>query len=143
MYVSKLKPPRSLLDLALPAFLGLNPDQACLDLSLPAHNQGAGEGRGGGAAGERRDGWWEERRGRRESDPDGDPHVHSTVYILGQQADLAGSQYTGWKTDGEEDMRQGRERPDVNKGLDRERESSTICVLKVSTFENKCDYEWD
>lgn len=32
----------SMPNLTPPAFLGLNPDQACLDLSLPAHNQGAG-----------------------------------------------------------------------------------------------------
>lgn len=35
-----------LTSLCLPAFPGLNPDQACLDLSLLAHNQGAGEGDG-------------------------------------------------------------------------------------------------
>lgn len=79
-------------------------------------------------------GWWEERKGCRESDPDSDPNIHSTVYFPGKQTDYTGSQYTGWKRDGGGDMKQGRERPDVNRGLDRERESSTICVLKASKF---------
>lgn len=81
------------------------------------------------------DGWvggWEGRKGCRESDPDSDPHIHSTVYFLGKQTDCTGSQYRGQKKDGGGDMRQGREGPDVNRGLDRERESSTICILNVS-----------
>lgn len=53
---------------------------------------------------------WEERKRYRESDPDSDPHIHSTVYFLGKQTVYTGSQYTGWKKDGGGDMRQGRER---------------------------------
>lgn len=34
--------------------------------------------------------------------------------------------------DGRGDMKQGGEGPDVNRGLDGERESSTICILKDS-----------
>lgn len=88
-----------LTSLCLPAFPGLNPDQACLDLSLPAHNRGVG-GRTGGGPEAARDGWWEGRKGCGESDPDSDPHIHSTVYFLGKQTDCAGSQYTGWEKDG-------------------------------------------
>lgn len=65
-------------------------------------------------------------------DPDSDPNIHSTVYSLSKQTDYTESQYTGWKRDGGGDMRQERERADVNTGLDRQRESSTICILKVS-----------
>lgn len=74
------------------------------------------------------------RRGKgcRESDPDNDLNIHSTVYSLSKQTDYTESQYTGWKRDGGGDMRQGRERADVNRGLDREWESSTIYILRVS-----------
>lgn len=63
----------------------------------------------------------EEWRGCTESDPDSDPHIHSTVYSLSKQADYTESQYTGWKRDGGGDRGQERERPDVNRGLDRKR----------------------
>lgn len=87
----------------------------------------------------------EERKGYSESDPDSDPHIHPTVYFLSKQTDYTVSQYTGWKMDGGGDMKQGGERPDVNRGLDRERESSTICILKDSKRKEMLQgmEEWD
>lgn len=47
----------------------------------------------------------------------------------------------GWR--GRYEARE-RERPDVNRGLDRERDSSTICVLKVSKMRKELGMKgWD
>lgn len=92
-----------------------------------------------GRWGQREPGGERKTRRFRESDPDSDPHIHSTVYTPSKQADYTESQYTGWEKDGGEDMRQGRVRADVNRGLHRERESSTKCVLKVSVFRRNRD----
>lgn len=67
------------------------------------------------------------REGCSESDPDRDLNIHPNVYVPRKQTDYTASQYTWWKTDRRGDTRRGGgQRPDVNRGLDGERESSTI-----------------
>lgn len=61
-----------------------------------------------------------EREGCRESDPDSDPHIHPTVYLLSKQTGYTATQYRQWRRG---DMKQ-RGTANVNTGLDREREST-------------------
>lgn len=127
-----------LTSLSLPAVPRFNPDRARLDLSLPAYIQRPGRRSRRWGRGERRmDGGGEDSRGRRESDPDSDLHIHSTVYSLSKQWLHRESILQMKEGQGGEIWscreREG-DRPDVNTGLDREKGSSTICILTISNI---------